>query len=221
MELFDKKFVYFMWDDALKGKKVFVADYIDELCSHVEEGYECDLHEVVKSADVSMPFQVRDDLNFTFAYYDPNYEVKRAFYKEGKQIQVAYKGANNWVDCDEPEWVDGCQFRVKPECPCEDGIDSKACVGCEHSEDGKQYRPYRDALEFIADYGKRFPTATPRPMWTMPLIWIAHKTDGTTRLIVEFSDRSVKIGCKVKPVDFGKLFEYWTYLDGSPVGKEC
>lgn len=97
----------------------------------------------------------------------------------------------------------------------------KACVGCEHSEDGKQYRPYRDALEFIADYGKRFPTATPRPLGTMPLIWIAHKTDGTTRLIVEFSDRSVKIGCKVKPVDFGKLFEYWTYTDGSPCGKEC
>lgn len=110
---------------------------------------------------------------------------------------------------------------VKQECPCADGIDSKACVGCEHSEDGKQYMPYRDALEFIADYGKRFPTATPRPLGTMPLIWIAHKTDGTTRLIVEFSDRSVKIGCKVKPVDFGKLFEYWTYTDGSPCGKEC
>lgn len=110
---------------------------------------------------------------------------------------------------------------VKQECPCADGIDSKACVGCEHSEDGKQYRPYRDALEFIADYGKRFPTAAPRPLGTMPLIWIAHKTDGTTRLIVEFSDRSVKIGCKVKPVDFGKLFEYWTYTDGSPVGMEA
>ena len=74
--------------------------------------------------------------------------------------------------------------------------------------------------EFIQDFQERFPTAVPRPAYTMPLIWIAHKTDGTTRLIVEFSDRSVKIGCKVKPVDFEKLFEYWTYLDGSPVGME-
>ena len=106
-------------------------------------------------------------------------------------------------------------------CPCEDGIDSKACVGCEHSEDGKRkYKPYVTVEEFIQDYQERFPTAVPRPAHTMPLIWIAHKTDGTTRLIVEFSDRSVKIGCKVKPVDFGKLFEYWTYTDGSPVGME-
>ena len=147
-------------------------------------------------------------------------EIIKAW-EDGKTIQVYETLFKKWSDCAGTlEWFTDCEYRVKPECPCEDGIDSKACVGCEHSEDGKQYRPYRDALEFIADYGKRFPTATPRPLGTMPLIWIAHKTDGTTRLIVEFSDRSVKIGCKVKPVDFGKLFEYWTYTDGSPVGME-
>ena len=187
MELYDKRFVHFMWDDKLEGQKVFVADNINTLIERIKKS--TSIYKVHWSRDTGMPFESDDLVRYRFAYYDPNYEVKRAFYKEGKQIQVAYKGANNWVDCDEPEWVDGCQFRVKPECPCEDGIDSKACVGCEHSEDGKQYRPYRDALEFIADYGKRFPTATPRPLETMPLIWIAHKTDGTTRLIVVFRQK--------------------------------
>lgn len=185
-------------------------DYVDNQPSAIEL--------IEHSSDESQPFKTTDGIKFRFFYYDPNYEVKKAF-NEGKKIQV-HCANGMWRDCDEPKWYDDCKYRVKPECPCTDGIDSKACVGCEHSEDGKQYRPYRDALEFIADYGKRFPTATPRPLGTMPLIWIAHKTDGTTRLIVEFSDRSVKIGCKVKPVDFGKLFEYWTYRDGSPVGME-
>ena len=224
MELFDKKFVHFMWDDELEGKKCFVGGDIDILRAIVEKGVESDLHSIVFSRNESAPFRMADGTySWQFAYYDPNYAVKKAF-NEGKKIQYRIEGFVDWEDYtnQNPCWDDeDREWRVKPDCPCEDGIDSKACVGCEHSEDGKQYRPYRDALEFIADFGKRFPTATPRPLGTMPLIWIAHKTDGTTRLIVEFSDRSVKIGCKVKPVDFGKLFEYWTYTDGSPVGMEC
>jgi len=273
VKLFDPKFVHFMWDDSLDGKWGFCSSDIQSLQMFVEVGADPSRWKegtppyFLKKGAEKEPFMVQGLGFFSFAYYDPNYEAKWAYYKEGKKVQC--KSCGEWVDCDTyPLWEDACQYRIKPEslgyarvetkgsdcdkqegytlavskcnwedyidhalpkenildkpeCPCADGIDSKACVGCEHSEDGKQYRPYRDALEFIADYGKRFPTATPRPLGTMPLIWIAHKTDGTTRLIVEFSDRSVKIGCKVKPVDFGKLFEYWTYTDGSPCGKEC
>ena len=35
MELFDKKFIYCVWDDELKGKKVFYADEIDNLIEKV------------------------------------------------------------------------------------------------------------------------------------------------------------------------------------------
>lgn len=229
MELFDKKFVYFMWDDKLEGQKGFVANYINDLKLAVNQGYWTKYGPLHKGSD-AYPFRTIVDERWCLCYCDPNYEIKKAF-NDGKTIQFLSRQQQStgewidvWYDCvgpNEPKFLEKVEYRVKPECPCEDGIDSKACVGCEHSEDGKQYRPYRDALEFIADYGKRFPTAKPRPIGTMPLIWIAHKTDGTTRLIVEFSDRSVKIGCKVKPVDFGKLFEYWTYTDGSPCGKEC
>ena len=38
MELFDKKFVYFMWDDELKGKRVITADSINCLIDRVNKG---------------------------------------------------------------------------------------------------------------------------------------------------------------------------------------
>lgn len=37
MELFDKRFVHFMWDDSLKGKVGFFADSIDELRDSIGE----------------------------------------------------------------------------------------------------------------------------------------------------------------------------------------
>ena len=134
MELFDKRFVHFMWDDELEGKEGFFSDDIETLRTYVESENLKDLSKqyyntVRYSGNKFNPFNSERYCNFIFFYYDPNYKVKRAFYKEGKQIQVAYKGANNWVDCDEPEWVDGCQFRVKPE---EKAVVAKRCSGCVH-----------------------------------------------------------------------------------------
>lgn len=159
MYLFDKRFVHFMWNDKLKGKKCFLEDEIDVLRVTVEKGVESDLHSIVFSRNESAPFRIADGLyNWQFAYYDPNYEVKKAFNK-GKKVQVRC-AACSWKDCDEPKWYDDCAYRVKPDCPCEDGIDPKACVGCEHSEDGKpEYKPYETVEEFIQDYQERFPTA--------------------------------------------------------------
>lgn len=37
MELFDKKFVYFEWDDILRGKEVFFAVALPELRLRVED----------------------------------------------------------------------------------------------------------------------------------------------------------------------------------------
>lgn len=104
-------------------------------------------------------------------------------------------------------------------CPCEDGIDSKACVGCEYSEDGKrEYKPYVTVEEFIQDYQERFPTAIPRPAYTKPLIWVRLKVDGRERLIVAYGDNFVEIGNKTKAVTLQHLFEQYEFLDGSPCG---
>ena len=108
---------------------------------------------------------------------------------------------------------------AKPECPCADGIDSKACVGCEHSEDGKpEYKPYESVEEFIQDYQERFPTAVPRPTNTMPLIWLRRRTQEKIELAISFRGCEVQLGRGFWGMS--ELFEYWTYLDGTPVGME-
>lgn len=111
-------------------------------------------------------------------------------------------------------------WHIDKPCPCEDGIDSKACVGCEHSEDGKRkYEPYVMVDDFIQDYQERFPTAVPRPDYTIPLIWIKNRQDGRVVLVHGFNDDYCLIGTTWITVCC--LYENWTYLDGSPVEKEC
>ncbi len=39
MDLFDKKFVYFMWDDELEAREGFFADYIGDLEDYVNSNY--------------------------------------------------------------------------------------------------------------------------------------------------------------------------------------
>ena len=146
-------------------------------------------------------------------------EVIRAW-EDGKTIQVYETLFKKWSDCAGTlEWYTDCEYRVKPECPCEDGIDSKACAGCEHSEDGKRkYKPYLTVDEFIQDFQERFPTAVPRPAYTMPLIWLKEKEAERINLCYAFVGNCVELGCSV--YNMTELFEDWTYLDGSPVGIE-
>ena len=320
MKLFDKKFVRFMWDDELEGKKVFVADNINSLIERVEKG--ASIYKVRWSRDNGMPFEGDDLVRYRFAYYDPNYEAKRAF-NEGKEIQFkddvsgdwcsAYnprwdlnieyriKPKNNcvaylarlsdddyyltacyenrwesvqkgygaktklfvgsegevrewyesrekfkdlikaweddktiqvyeplfkkWSDCAGTlEWYTDCEYRVKPECPCADGIDSKACVGCEHSEDGKKkYRPYESPAEMIVDFIDRFKVNC--PSYCEPLIWLkGHNTDNRYLVTCFPSEFGVNLGNGVRVgldlCGFQDLFKCYTYLDGSPVGME-
>ena len=103
-------------------------------------------------------------------------------------------------------------------CPCEDGIDSKACVGCEHSEDGKRkYKPYVTVDEFIQDFQERFPTAVPRPAHTMPLIWLRSTDCKEIHIVFGFKENKIALNAYWT---LDELFENWTYLDGSPVGME-
>lgn len=325
MELFDKRFVHFMWDDELNGKEGFIADDICELTNCVHSG-NMHLTKVKKSLSPAFPFKDTNNNDWLFFYYDPNYEVKKAF-NEGKKVQVKkIDSFVDWVDCDEPlwsedclyrinpeeekwivylarqkdgvcyltacsennwefvqkiygaktklfvgsenevrewyrsrekfkdlikawedgktiqvyetlfkkwgdcagtlEWYTECEYRVKPDCPCEDGIDSKACVGCEHSEDGKRkYKPYVTVDEFLQDYQERFPTAVPRPAHTMPLIWLTNIVSEEIHLVTGFNmtdENENEKGVCIRDIiwSFRELFSSWTFLDGNPCGME-
>ena len=104
-------------------------------------------------------------------------------------------------------------------CPCEDGIDSKACVGCEHSEDGKpEYKPYESISEFVQDFQERFRIKY-NPSWSMPMIWVRGKNTGNCYLVTGiFPEDGVRLSIGLYSLN--ELFNGYTYLDGSPVGME-
>lgn len=125
MELYDKKYVYFEWDDKLEGKKGFCGNSIEDLKFQVNYGNAQTgvLHHSNNSK--GHPFvptwsDGSGSLAYPFAYYDPNYEVKKA-YNEGKKLQWKYRAEEDWNDWDNdscPRFSDdttGYELRVKPD----------------------------------------------------------------------------------------------------------
>lgn len=118
MELYDKKYVYFEWDDKLEGKKGFVGTDISYIKKQVNKCTDT-MTEIYHSSDNTQPFTT-GYYNYSFAYYDPNYEAKKA-YNEGKKLQWKYRNEKDWKDWDNdavPEFRDdtcGYELRVKPD----------------------------------------------------------------------------------------------------------
>ena len=116
--LFNKKFVHFLWEDELKGKEGFFAHDINSLKGRVNNG-EAEYIGRVRFGDMVFPFN--KDCNrgdYRFFYYDPNYECKKA-YAEGKQIEYELEDGK-WYDLNDgnkPNWDSDYNFRIKPEEP--------------------------------------------------------------------------------------------------------
>lgn len=115
-ELFDKQYVYFMWDDALVDKYCFVADAIDDLYETVNSNIGSP-ERIVGRHSPDYPFQT-EGTHYVFAYYDPNYNCKSA-YKHGKTIQVYLDGTDSWIDIQRPIWNSDAKFRIKPDEDCD------------------------------------------------------------------------------------------------------
>ena len=121
MELFDKKFVHFLWDDSLEDKEGFFADDVNALQIRVNENNVKFYGKACKAESVSYPIAiVRDnehiddrDTAYRFFYHDPNYAVKKAF-AEGKQIQYFRIDDSMWQDCvGIPVWHEQTKYRIK------------------------------------------------------------------------------------------------------------
>ena len=85
-----------------------------------------------------------------------------------------------------------------------------------------KYRPYKDTDEMIEDFKERAKaygaTSFKCPMFNST-IWVKGKERTAKSLIYVFYPRSVYVGDEEEmPLD--KLFEYYTYLDGTPCGKK-
>lgn len=115
-------------------------------------------------------------------------------YVEGKKVQIkTILGVDTWCNCYiEPDWNwHDNLYRVKPE---------------------DKYRPYKDYREMVEDFCERFGVNCPE--YSMPLIWLKHKTADYVCLVDSFrNDDDTKFFLNDK-------FDSMTYLDGSPVGKK-
>lgn len=120
MELYNKQFVYFEWDDRLEGKKGFFGDSINHIKHNVKDNCTMWFGEIRHNvnANTDYPFAFIDESGnshvFRFCYYDPYYEFRKA-YLEGKQLQ--FKDEDDWVDVDGVPLFTTDEYRIKPEEP--------------------------------------------------------------------------------------------------------
>lgn len=80
----------------------------------------------------------------------------------------------------------------------------------------KKWRPYKDTDEMIEDFKKRFNVVC--SMYELPLIWVQEKNTASKRFIANFYGSIVGMTDDTKLLS--KLFDRYTYLDGSPCGVE-
>ena len=79
------------------------------------------------------------------------------------------------------------------------------------------YRPYRDTDEMIEDWKERF-NAKDWPSYSMPLIWIWDKDKVEKMFVTGFRRQEVNTADAI--IHMESLLQSYTYLDGSPCGKE-
>lgn len=85
-------------------------------------------------------------------------------------------------------------------------------------EEPPEYRPYKDTDEMVEDFKKRFCKHTTIPQDAMPLIWVTFP-NGPKEIVSAFGKNTVWLNGDCFMLDY--IFETgYTYLDGSPVGKE-
>ena len=118
MELFDKKYVYFMWDDELEGKRCFTSNDINKLVDYVNNNDNLAI-DTINKGNSEYPFSA-NCTPVRFAYYDPNYDIKWAWIHK-KQLQIQLYPNGDWTDTDYDNLIDleedlnQYTLRIKPE----------------------------------------------------------------------------------------------------------
>lgn len=80
----------------------------------------------------------------------------------------------------------------------------------------QSFRPYQDTLELMSDWAS-FMGYREKPL-TNPIIWLKAKKSKAECLISGFVDDKT-VGFGSQEVTLDELFENFTYLDGSPIGR--
>jgi hypothetical protein len=120
-------------------------------------------------------------------------------WEHGKTIQ--FESLTSWEDIINPAWETYYKYRIKPIKP-------------------KEYVPFDTVQELIDYWDKKHPSN--RPTDTLPLIWIKNKDRDRKYLITEFyfdNHFNADISTSQAEHSLRNLFEEYTFLDGSIIGK--
>jgi hypothetical protein len=108
----------------------------------------------------------------------------------------------NWHDCiGEPSFLLCNEYRIKPE---------------------DAYVPFDTVQELIDAWDEKYPQNKNRPEGTMPLIWIKQKLKNRVYLITDFMFEKYfedDVGTEDDNLQLKELFDDYTFLDGSVIGK--
>lgn len=116
-------------------------------------------------------------------------------YAEGKAVEFLNVG-NIWCQASTPEWRIGTEYRIKT----------------------KGYRAFKNTDELKKKWEELCPTSVHRPSLCEPLIWVKCKWNGITVAISRFAGDTITMN--VANYNMDELFEYYTFLDGTPCGME-
>lgn len=117
MPRFEEKYIHCVWNEELKGKKVFFADYMGDLKSRVENNNQLYFGNVINTYDENLPFKMEGSGYFSSCYWDPYYRLKIAR-EQGKTVQTFLESEQEWV-----EYLGECfpgdpnLYRIKEEKP--------------------------------------------------------------------------------------------------------
>lgn len=126
-------------------------------------------------------------------------EIMKAFI-EGKTIQCKRVDYHYWYDCN-PCWDwTNYEYRVKPE------------------QEEPTYRPYKDLEEFKQDIVRKYGGSSFENILETRNIWVKNKCNEFIGQIVRLTIDTVFVDGSDK--SWKCVFNYYTYLDGTPFGIE-
>lgn len=86
-------------------------------------------------------------------------------------------------------------------------------------EEPKMYVPFKDRDEFIEYYLLKATNLFKHKLESLGGIWLRYKEEDVLYMVTEIRRDGVITGSDQLSMDWDKLLEYFTFLDGTPCGK--